>query len=208
MAIRHIELAALVLLALINDIKSHKIKNLIVFPFMIAGLITNYFESGLNGLIDSLIGTFVPLAALMILYVLRMLGAGDIKLLGAIGAVMGLEFVVFAAFYSFLAGGAIAVLLMIYRKNGLQRFKHLWNYIKTCFLTFSLHPYDDSGNPVDHNPVERNPVECNSVECDPVERNPAVDNPTGKKGDGSRFPFACAIAAGSILKLLEELLLN
>jgi prepilin peptidase CpaA len=72
-----------------------------------------------------------------------MLGAGDIKLFCAIGAIMGAKFALWSIAFSFIAGGFIGAIIMIFRKNALLRFKCLLNYIKTCFLTLSLSPYGD-----------------------------------------------------------------
>jgi prepilin peptidase CpaA len=72
-----------------------------------------------------------------------MLGAGDIKLLGAIGSIMGPEFIFYASIYSFISGGIIALFIMLIRKNVNKRIKYIYNYIKDCFLTFSVKPYNN-----------------------------------------------------------------
>ncbi len=141
--LKYIELALLLILALISDIKTYKIKNNIVYPFIIIGFITNLYLGGLDGLISSFKGMMIPIIILIIFFVLRMLGAGDIKLFSAIGAIMGIEFVLISIIYSFLAGGAIALLLIILRRNGIERLKHLFMYLKSCIITFSLLPYAD-----------------------------------------------------------------
>ena len=140
---KYIELIILLILALIGDMQGYKIKNIIVYPFILIGIMTNVYLDGLNGLVFSLKGIVVPVLLLIILFVLRMLGAGDIKLFSAIGGIMGLQFVLRTILYSFLAGGAIALLLIILRKNGIKRFKHLFTYLKSCFITLSILPYTD-----------------------------------------------------------------
>lgn len=137
------------MLALISDAKTYKIKNTILYPFVLIGLATGFLSEGIDGVIRSLLAAVLPVLALIILYFLRMLGAGDIKLFSAIGAIMGIKFVLYAMAYSFLSGGVIALVIMGLRKNGLERLKHLLNYIKTCFITFSIHPYTDFENKTD-----------------------------------------------------------
>lgn len=141
--IRYFELIILLILALISDIKTYKIKNMIVYPFIIIGIITNFYFNGLHGLFFSLKGMIVPVFLLIIFFILRMLGAGDIKLFSAIGSIMGVKFVIFTILYAFLAGGVIALLLMIVRKNGIKRFMYLFKYLKSCFITLSILPYTD-----------------------------------------------------------------
>ena len=141
--IKYIEIIILLILALISDIKTYKIKNNIVFPFVIIGFLTKMYLDGKEGIFFSLKGMAFPIIALIIFFVLRMLGAGDIKLFSAIGAIMGLEFVLYTIIYSFLAGGIIALILIINRKNGIKRFKHFFQYLKSCILTQSILPYTD-----------------------------------------------------------------
>lgn len=141
--ITYLELSLLLILALISDIRLYKIKNKIILPFVIAGIITNFVGYGSYGLKDSLIGVVIPVLLLIILYVARMLGAGDIKLFGGIGAIMGSQFVIFAMAYSFLAGGVIAMILILVRKNARKRLSHLFKYLKACIMSFTLLPYSD-----------------------------------------------------------------
>lgn len=142
MVIRYIEVTVLVLLALISDIKTYKIKNILVFSFVILGLLTNLLTGGVEGLLSSLLGMIAPLV-LLVLYMLRMLGAADIKLFSAIGSVMGVKFVLYTMTYSFLGGGVIALGVLIVRRNGRQRLSYLLQYIKSCILSRSLLPYTD-----------------------------------------------------------------
>lgn len=143
MTINLLETGLLVLLALISDIRTCKIKNQIVFPFMGIGILTNTVIGGLNGVAYSLIGICMPLLVLLLLFVLRMLGAGDIKLFAAIGAIMGVKFALYTIACSFLIGGVIAIFILIFNKNGMRRLLYFINYIRNCIFSFSLLPYGD-----------------------------------------------------------------
>ena len=145
-SLKCLETAVLLLLALISDIKTFRIKNSITYPFIAAGAITGLFSHGLDGLFQSILGAFLPGLALTALYALKMMGAGDIKLFCAIGAITGAKFALWSIAFSFIAGGIIAAIIMVFRKNALQRFKCFLNYVKTCFLTLSLRPYGDFGD--------------------------------------------------------------
>ena len=147
-------------MALISDIKTFRIKNLITYPFIAAGAITGLFSHGPEGFFQSVLGTFLPALALAILYALKMLGAGDIKLFCAIGAIMGSKFALWSIAFSFIAGGIIGAIIMVFRKNALQRFKCFMNYVKTCFLTLSLSPYSDFE---DNSPGAKFPFACAAV---------------------------------------------
>jgi len=128
-------------MALISDIKTYRIKNAIIVPFIMVGLATNFILSGPAGVLHSSAAVLLPFLLLIILYIARMLGAGDIKLFSAIGSIMGVKFVLYAVAYSFLLGGVIALVIMLVRKNGIKRLSYLMKYIENCFLTFSVQPY-------------------------------------------------------------------
>lgn len=140
----YFELAAVILLSLISDIKTYTVKNMIVFPFIVLGLISNYLYLEVDGLCSSLVGMIAPIIFLFIFFVLNMLGAGDIKLFSAIGSIMGLNFVLYSILYSFIAGGIIAIGILIARKIFKTRIKHIRDYFLNCFLTFSIKPYQES----------------------------------------------------------------
>lgn len=135
------ELFILVALSLISDFKTDKVKNHIVLPFIPLGMLTNFLYDGFDGLIRSAAGAVVPLALLIALFALRMLGAGDIKLFCAIGAISGTQFVLYSIAFSFISGGLIALVLIAYRRNARARLAHMFSYMKTCFLSHSFQPY-------------------------------------------------------------------
>jgi prepilin peptidase CpaA len=146
MALKIAILFLLVLLAVYNDIKSFKIKNLITYPAVVLGIFVNTYLYGSKGFKDAIIGALIPLIVLFIFFALRMLGAGDIKLFSAIGAVMGWRFSVFCIAYSFVFGGFISLIILLFRKNAKQRFIHLFNYLKTTFLLMKIEKYQDFCN--------------------------------------------------------------
>ena len=139
----------MVILAVLGDIKEFKIKNRLTLSFMCIGLFTNLILDGVKGFAWSLGGIIVPLIILVILYVLRMLGAGDLKLFSAVGSVLGLIPVLYVMVYSFFSGAIIAVIIIFIRKNGKDRFKYILRYLKQSFLTQSIGPYTDFNDKAD-----------------------------------------------------------
>lgn len=144
--IKSLELAILITLSLVSDTREYKIKNTITLGISTIGLITNLILYGLEGLIFSLAGWLIPVVLLFIFFALRMLGAGDIKLFAAVGAIMGWKFSVYSIIYSFIAGGIIALIIMLVRKNAIKRLRYFIHYIKNCLLTLSLQDYSDFKN--------------------------------------------------------------
>ncbi len=134
-------LAVFLTLINITDIKGFKIKNKIVFPTVLLGLVLGLISSSF---LDSLYGMLIPLV-LFPLYAFRMLGAGDVKALCAIGAVVGFDMSVKIMLITFVAGGVIALAFMIANRNFVQRFKNLFRYLKMCFVTKKPLAYDFGG---------------------------------------------------------------
>lgn len=135
----------LVMAALYYDVRIGKIPNRLTGIFIMLGFILQLHQHGVQGLGIWICGVLGPVAALLLLYALRMLGAGDVKLFAAIGAVMGLRFALAAILGSFLLGGVLGIGILIVRKNGKQRLQYLAKYIKTCILTLQLVEYREAG---------------------------------------------------------------
>ncbi|WP_051533871.1 A24 family peptidase [Desulfitibacter alkalitolerans] len=106
-------------LCLITDIRQRKIYNLITFPALVIGLVLNSTLYGVEGLVDSLKGIGIVLAVLILPFIMGGIGAGDVKLLMTVGALMGFTFAFEALLATFLTGGVIAVALII--KRGMWR---------------------------------------------------------------------------------------
>ncbi|MDP4085048.1 MAG: prepilin peptidase [Bacillota bacterium] len=110
-------LMILLFICVMTDIRKRKIYNAVLFPFLLVGITIHTVTAGLLGLSSSLLGGLVGLGILLIPYLLGGMGAGDVKLLAVIGALKGMTFVFMAAINMALAGGAIALLILLFRKG-------------------------------------------------------------------------------------------
>ncbi len=123
----------LILLALtsfITDILKKNIYNMQTYPSMALGLILGYAAGGGHGILMSLAGLFTGLALLFIIFLAGGIGAGDVKLLGAIGALKGTVFVLWTMFYTGLIGGVMAFALLIWKGRLLSTFKNLFTFLR------------------------------------------------------------------------------
>jgi prepilin peptidase CpaA len=110
-------LILLLSICVFTDLRERKIYNAVLLPFFCIGMIINILSSGLSGLEQSFLGMIVGLGILFVPYLLGGMGAGDVKLLAVIGAVKGMMFVLMAAFYMALAGGILALLVILFHKG-------------------------------------------------------------------------------------------
>lgn len=117
-------LAALVLAAAAYDVRFRRIPNWLALAGLLAGFILNGMLAGLAGVKFAAAGFGLAFAAYFCLYLIRAMGAGDVKLMGAVGSLVGTEnwFMVFVL--TAILGGAAALALVIVK--GRLR-KTLWN---------------------------------------------------------------------------------
>lgn len=92
-----------------SDIRSHRIPNVLVLLGLITGLLLQMSAEGMPGLVRALLGMVVGFLVLMPFYLLRTLGAGDVKLMAAVGALMGPAEIVGVFLATLLAGGLMAL---------------------------------------------------------------------------------------------------
>jgi len=130
-------LIAVLVVAAIFDYRFKKVPNMLTFPAMAAGLVMACMANGFIGLSVSIAGLFIGLALLYLPYAAGGMGGGDVKLLGAIGAIKGPWFV----FISFLAmaiiGGLMAIIRMAFvmKKADLRT---LGESVRTAYYTRRL----------------------------------------------------------------------
>lgn len=137
MILENIFLMAAVSLAVIFDYRFRKVPNIVTFPAIVCGLAIAFLNGGLSGLMASTSGILLGIALLSIPYVRGGIGAGDVKLLGAIGAIKGAGFV-FASFLgAAIIGGIMAVGRMAFIIKGSDMLV-LRDSLKTVYYTGAL----------------------------------------------------------------------
>lgn len=84
-------------------------------------------------------------ASLGILFIFHMIGAGDIKLLCALGGIMGPRTVMECIVYSLLAGAGISLAILISTGGIRRRFLYLYQYMNEFYCTGEIRPYYRKG---------------------------------------------------------------
>ncbi|MCG2727898.1 MAG: A24 family peptidase [Candidatus Methanoperedenaceae archaeon] len=129
-------LSILLFIAVINDIRFQKIPNLLTYSAMFIALICHASLNGIDGLKFSAGGLGLGIAVLIIPYLMEGMGAGDVKLMGAVGAILGPKGVFVAFVFSAIAGGIYAIaLLAVYRKECRKLLSRIAATFKTFILT-------------------------------------------------------------------------
>ncbi|MBZ5501972.1 MAG: A24 family peptidase [Acidobacteriia bacterium] len=130
---------ALTLYAGWMDWRTRRIPNWLTVPGFLAGLALNAILGGGQGARLSLEGAGLALGLLLPLVLLRGLGAGDWKLMGAVGALLGGRSMLFVLAVSFLASGLMGIVQIVMTKRVK---KTLWNVAALVkgFVTFGIRP--------------------------------------------------------------------
>jgi prepilin peptidase CpaA len=136
------------LVAAFIDYRSRKIPNWLTVPAFVAGLTLRTALLGWPGAKSALEGTGLALALLLPLVLMRALGAGDWKLMGAIGAFLGPVMFLFVLLGSILVSGIMAMVEMARTKRVRETFSNVFVLVKG-FFSFGLraHPKISLDNP-------------------------------------------------------------
>jgi prepilin peptidase CpaA len=133
-------LAGAVLLAVIaggTDLRSRRIPNWLTVPGLLVGVAVNVVLGGLSGLRDSLLGAGLAMALLLPFWLLRSLGAGDLKFAVALGAYTGPRPLVGMLLGSVFVAGVMALALVIYKRRFLRTVQNI-GHILISLVTFRL----------------------------------------------------------------------
>jgi prepilin peptidase CpaA len=97
------------------DIKSRRIPNLITGPALLAGLLLHLSLDGWRGLLTSLSAGLICGLIFLIFYMAGGMGAGDVKLITAVGCLAGLSNAAYLLILTSLAGGVMGVAFALMR---------------------------------------------------------------------------------------------
>jgi prepilin peptidase CpaA len=117
-------LLGLVGTAAVYDYRFRRIPNWLVLAGILAGIALNTFLFGWPGCLTALQGFGIGFGVYFVLYLLRGMGAGDVKLMGAVGAFVGPKGWLLIFFFTAIIGGVLAMILLASR--GRVR-NALWN---------------------------------------------------------------------------------
>ncbi len=96
------------------DVRYRRIPNAFVLGALVSGLVVNTIANGLDGLVSSVAGGALGFGLLLIMRFCGALGAGDVKLFGAIGALIGVHLVPTTLLLIVLIGGLLAIFSMLH----------------------------------------------------------------------------------------------
>ncbi|ABA88988.1 Flp pilus prepilin peptidase, putative [Syntrophotalea carbinolica DSM 2380] len=118
-----------------TDTLYSKIPNICTLALITIGLVTNIVISGLPGIIVSITGFSVGLALLLIPFLLGGMGAGDVKALAALGALLGPGKTFQIFLYMGLIGGLLGIIFHLISTDTRKELRHYASMLKNVYLT-------------------------------------------------------------------------
>lgn len=128
-------LTIVLLIAAVSDIRFHKIPNWLTYSTVVLAIVYSTAMKGSEGFLFSVVGVVVGIAVLIPFYLMGGMGAGDVKLMGAVGGLLGPKGVFRAFLFTAIMGAIWALALLTFHgrlKETTQRFKTI---LRTFILT-------------------------------------------------------------------------
>ena len=102
-------------IAAVIDLFFRRIPNWLTFAALGGGVLINAWLWGGSGAFAALAGAALGAALLLPFYILRVIGAGDVKLLAGLGALLGPQLLVSVAIYAAVVGGVMSAVILLAR---------------------------------------------------------------------------------------------
>lgn len=138
LVLSHSIVLVIALISAYTDLRYRKILNIVTLPAMVLGIIIQFSFFGFPGLLSALLGFLIGFVFFFLFYIFGGMGAGDVKLMGALGILFGKSNILYVIVFTGLFGLGVVVILF---------FPYLYLAIKTrnpgVFLAFRKHymPY-------------------------------------------------------------------
>jgi prepilin peptidase CpaA len=121
---------ALAVIAAILDLQRHRIPNWLTYPGIVLGFVLRGVLFGWKGLLGALAGCLLAGGIMFVFYAVRAMGAGDVKLLAAIGALVGPREAGGVLLATAICGGVLAIVYAIYRRRMLTTLKNVGSVLR------------------------------------------------------------------------------
>ena len=113
-------------IAVVSDLRHHRIPNLLIVLGLVLGLAAQAYSSGVTGVGNGLLGMLIGFGIFLPMYALGGMAAGDVKLMAMVGTFLSPHDALWAALFSLIAGGLCGFLMVFVRGQVQQTFGRYW----------------------------------------------------------------------------------
>lgn len=111
----HVAAVLVAACACVFDVRTRRIPNSLTFGAAAAAIVFHSTINGFSGFATGVSGWLTGVAMLLLPFALGGLGAGDVKLLGALGAWLGPSHAMWAGIFTTMSGGVMALFVAVAR---------------------------------------------------------------------------------------------
>ncbi len=139
---------ALAAAAAFIDVRCYRIPNWLTYSGIGIGVLLRSVCFGWKGLGSALAGCLFAGAVVFLFYMVRAMGAGDVKLLGAIGSIVGPSHVVVLLLATAICGGMLAVIYAVFNRRMGATLRNIRAVLQFHFFSgIQAHPQLNLDNP-------------------------------------------------------------
>ncbi len=131
---------AFVAVCIASDVRTMRIPNALTGPAMLLGLALSGWYLGWVGIESSLAGLGLSLLLLVGPFALGGIGAGDVKMMGAVGALLGPRLLLYSLGAGFMLGGIIAVAHLARMARLGEKLATLGHMVTNAVMMVSIEP--------------------------------------------------------------------
>lgn len=139
----------LALAGAVIDLREHRIPNWLTYPGILIGIALRGALLGWKaGLLSALAGCLLAGGIMFLFYAVRAMGAGDVKIMAAIGAFIGPKGAVGVLLATAICGGVLAIVYALYRHRMLSTLKNMFSVLRFhAWAGVQSHPEFNLDNP-------------------------------------------------------------
>ncbi len=123
------------------DIRSCRISNRLIVSGLLIGLLIQVWQYGIRGVGIFIVNVSIPVILLYLLFLMRALGAGDIKLFSVISSIWNLKIACITIMASFFIGAVISFCKLILERNLFSRLCVFRDYVCQVMATGKILKY-------------------------------------------------------------------
>lgn len=135
-------LTVLMFMIAIIDYKKSKIPNICILTGMVYGMMYQFLHNGMEGVVFSIIQAFVLFMLFYPFYLVKGLGAGDVKLFMMLGMYFPPQELLNCLFITFLLAAGKCMFSMIRYEKTRNRLLYFMRYIRKLCITKVLDEYE------------------------------------------------------------------